>query len=387
MTIHSTKLPQLSADEIARVRQPLAQAYTLPPTAYTDPEVYEREVALIMRKSWLPLARVDQVAKPGDYISRDLFGQPVMVVHGKDGEIRTMSRVCLHRAAPLTEDGAGHRNLFTCPYHAWSYDTAGELVRTPLMEGADGFDQTSTNEKCRLPQIRTEIWNGFIMANLDEGAEPFAPQIAGYTEFFKPFRLDDLVVARTLEFPSDWNWKVLVENFMEAYHHIATHSTTLEPVFHAAESKIPENNGEPWSILDMPAADMSGPAADGTVPGLEDWQAHSLFATVLFPHFLLGIQGNATAWYQVLPDAHNRLTLKIHMCLPRSTIPADKWDEAGDAAAELVSVIHHEDITANDMVWRGLNAPLTKQGRLSPLEKSIWQMNQWWLDKMTDAEA
>ncbi len=387
MTIQQTRMPALSAEEIARVRLPLEQAYTLPPAAYADPDVYQREVALIMRKSWLPLARVDQVARPGDYISLDLFGQPVMVVHGKDGEIRTMSRVCLHRAAPLTEDGAGHRNLFTCPYHAWSYDTAGDLVRAPLMEGADGFDQTSINEKCRLPQIRTEIWNGFIMANLDDNAAPFAPQIEGYTEFFKPFRLDDLAVARTLEFPSDWNWKVLVENFMEAYHHIATHSATLEPVFHAAESKIPENNGEQWSILDMPAADMAGPAAEGTVPGLEDWQAHSLFATCIFPHFLLGIQGNATAWYQLLPDAHDRLTLRIHMCLPRSTIPADKWDEAGDAAAELVSVIHHEDIEANDMVWRGLNAPLTKQGRLSPLEKSIWQMNQWWLDKMTDAEA
>ncbi|MEO0963090.1 MAG: aromatic ring-hydroxylating dioxygenase subunit alpha, partial [Pseudomonadota bacterium] len=243
MTIHSTKLPQLSAEEIARVRQPLEQAYTLPPTAYTDPDVYEREVALIMRKSWLPLARVDQVAKPGDYISLDLFGQPVMVVHGKDGEIRTMSRVCLHRAAPLTEDGAGHRNLFTCPYHAWSYDTAGDLVRTPLMEGANGFDEMSATEKgCRLPQIRTEVWNGFIMANLDEDAEPFAPQVAGFTRFFDKFNLDDLVVVKTLDFPSNWNWKVLVENFMEAYHHIATHATTFGPVFPAAESNVPDND-------------------------------------------------------------------------------------------------------------------------------------------------
>jgi len=387
MTIHTTPLPGMNEDEIARVRQPLEHAYTLPPAAYTDPDIYEREVINIMRTSWLPLARVDQVPEPSDYVSLDLFGQPVMVVHGKDGTIRTMSRVCLHRAAPLTENGAGRRNLFTCPYHAWSYDTAGDLVRAPLMEGADGFDEKGTKERCRLPQIRTEIWNGFIMANLDDNAEPFAPQVAGYTEFFKPFRLDDLAVARTLEFPSEWNWKVLVENFMEAYHHIATHSTTLEPVFHARDSKIPENNGEPWSILDMPAADMSGPAADGTVPGLEDWQAHSLFATVLFPHFLLGIQGNATAWYQVLPEAHNRLTLRIHMCLPRSTIPADKWEEAADGAAELVNVIHQEDIAANDMVWRGLTAPLTTQGRLSPLEKSIWQMNQWWLGKMTGAEA
>lgn len=389
MTIQQTRMPALSAEDIARARLPLAQAYTLPPAAYTDPDIYEREVALIMRKSWLPLARVDQVANPGDYISLDLFGQPVMVVHGTDGEIRTMSNVCLHRAAPLTQDGTGHRSLFTCPYHAWTYDTAGRLVRAPLMEGADGFDGKSATGKegCRLPQIRTEIWNGFIMANLDDDAAPFAPQVKTYTAFFAPFRLDDLAVARTLEFPSAWNWKVLVENFMEAYHHIAVHSTTIEPVFNAADSKTPDNKGEPWSILDMPASDMSTgdmPAQPpGTVPGLEDWQANSLFATCIFPHFLLGIQGNATAWYQLLPQAHDRLTLKIHMCLPRSTVPEEEWEATADAAADLISLIHHEDIEANDLVWRGLNAPLTKQGRLSPLEKGIWQMNQWWLDKMT----
>ena len=60
----------------------------------------------------------------------------------------------------------------------------------------------------------------------------------------------------------------------------------------------------------------------------------------------------------------------------------DGFDEAAEGNAALVSVVHHEDIDANDKVWEGLKAPLTKQGRLSPLEKSIWQMNQWWLEKM-----
>lgn len=77
----------------------------------------------------------------------------------------------------------------------------------------------------------------------------------------------------------------------------------------------------------MPAVDAAGPVPDGTVEGLEGWQAHALFAAVLYPHFLLGIQGT-------------------------------------------------------DSVWRGLTAPLTQQGRLSPLELAIWQMNQWWLAKM-----
>ena len=103
-------LAGLTPEEIGRVRKPLEQAYTLPPAAYLDEDVYARETDQILRKSWLPLARIDQIANPGDFVSLDLFGQPVMVVHGHDGEVRVMSRTCLHRAA-LLADGNGNRKL------------------------------------------------------------------------------------------------------------------------------------------------------------------------------------------------------------------------------------------------------------------------------------
>lgn len=373
----SPRLPGLDAAALARVRAPLDRAWTLPPAAYTDPQVFAAETARVFAQSWHPLARLDQVPAPGDYLSLELCGQPVMAVHGMDGEIRVLSRVCLHRAAPVAE-GAGNRRLFTCPYHAWAYDTVGRLVRAPLMEGAGGFEE----EACRLPQLRSEIWNGFIMATLDPDAAPFADQIPGFTSYAAPFRLDDLAVARTLDFPAGWNWKMLVDNFMEAYHHIAAHSTTLEPVFHAADSRVPDNGGEPWSILEMPAADADGPVPEGTVAGLEGWQAHALLAAVIYPHFLLGIQGTGSVWYQVLPTGPDSLDLKIHVLLPRSTVPPAAWDETADAVAALVTAIHEEDIAANDAVWRGLTAPMTGQGRLSPLEKAIWQFNRWWTGEM-----
>ncbi len=356
-------LPGIQAEEIDRSRLPLSQAYTLPPSAYTSDEVYEREIDRIMRRSWLPLARVDQLPKPGDYLSFDVFDQPLLVVHGQDGQIRTLSRVCLHRAAPIV-DGGGNRKLFTCPYHAWSYDTTGQLIRAPMMEEAAGF----TEKNCRLPQIKTEIWNGFIMINLDKDAQPFAPQVAGFERYFENIDLSQMVVARTMEFDSDWNWKVLVENFMEAYHHIATHSGTLEPIFHAQDSQVPDNDG-PWSILHMPTA-----AGEEVSP--------DLFANVIFPHFLIAFHGETLTWYQVFPRSSGKLLLKIHICLPRKAMEEATFEETAQAACELTQTIHMEDIEANDLVWKGLQAPFTTQGRLAPLEKSIWQLNQWWLDKM-----
>ena len=374
MNNNTHTLPGITQEDIARVQQPLANAYTLPTPAYTSNEIYELEVARILRKSWLPIARVDQVPEKGHYLTLDLLGQPTMVVHGNDGKIRVMSSVCLHRGAPIA-DGCGQKNVFTCPYHAWSYDTAGQLVRAPLMEGAQDFDE----KDYQLPQIRSEIWEGFILANTDPDAAPLAPQISDFTDYFKNFRLGEMVIGKTLEFDSGWNWKVLVENFMEAYHHIAAHSKTFEPGFHAKDSQIPDNTG-PWSILHMPAADQNAPVDAGE---LEDWQARDMFASVIFPYFLIGVQGHGAVWYQVIPSAADRLTLKIHILAPASARAHPEFDAMIDAIAESIGVFHQEDIEANDQVWRGLSAPMTQQGRLCPLEKSIWQTNQWWLEKMS----
>ena len=373
--MEASPLPGLSAEEIARVRLPPESAWTLPPAAYVRRDIHDLEGERILRRSWAPLARVDQAPEPGDFIALDLAGQPVLLVHGLDGEFRVMANVCRHRAAPLAQ-GAGRRKLFTCPYHAWSYDTEGRLAAAPLMDGASDFPR----EDCRLTQFRSEVWEGFVMANLDPQAAPFAPQVETLRRYFEAFGVGDMVVARTLTYDSGWNWKVLVENFMEAYHHLAAHAQTLEPAFHARDSSVPENDG-PWSVLHMPAA-APDPGRPRLIEGLPDWQAGALFAAVAFPHFMFALHGDGMAWYQVLPATGDRFTLKIHVCVPRHVLEMEGAEDVLAALEQATAAIHAEDIVVNDLVWRGLNAPATGQGRLSPLERSIWQMNQWWLARM-----
>ena len=372
----ATSIPGLNAEDLEKSGQPLERAWTLPPKAYTCPEIGSLEREHVLKTSWLPIGRVEQIPDAGDFLCLDVLDQPLMMVRGQDDQIRVISRICLHRGAPLAE-GSGNRKLFVCPYHAWSYETDGRLKKAPLMDGAHDFDE----KKCRLPELRTEIWNGFILINFNDQADPFADQSRQFTDYFANYRLADMRIIRTLEFDSHWNWKVLVENFMEAYHHIAIHSRTFEPLFRARDSQIIDH-GEPCSILHMPSAHGQLPEGFPLIEGLEPWQQTDLVAAVAFPCFLLATQGNAIVWYQVLPLDHDRLTLKIHICVPEKSSETDGFEQLADAAAEMTSVIHHEDIAANDMVWKGLNAPFARQGRLSPLEKSIWQLNQWWLEKM-----
>jgi phenylpropionate dioxygenase-like ring-hydroxylating dioxygenase large terminal subunit len=219
------------------------------------------------------------------------------------------------------------------------------------------------------------------MANLDPDAAPFAPQVEGLRAHFASYGLADMVVARTLTYESGWNWKVLVENFMEAYHHIGPHAQTFEPIFHARDSSVPDADG-PWSILRMPPAEPHA-SPEALVQGLRPDQQGALFAAVAYPHFMFAPHDNGLAWYQLFPEEAGRLTLKIHVCVPAHARELADYEAIVDASAAFTDHVHQEDIAANDLVWRGLNSPLTRQGRLSPLERAIWQMNRWWLQAMT----
>ena len=93
----STPDPFLDDATWARVAGPLAEAWTLPPAAYTDPEVSTRELDSIFRHDWICVARSSQLPTPGDYVAVDLIDQPVLVIRQDDGTLRAMSNVCLHR--------------------------------------------------------------------------------------------------------------------------------------------------------------------------------------------------------------------------------------------------------------------------------------------------
>lgn len=360
-----------------RVVAPLERAWTLPPGAYTDERVFAAEIERIFNREWVCVGRVERVAEPGDYLCVDLVSQPIIITRDRSGELHALSRICLHRAMPLAE-GSGNASRLTCPYHKWVYELDGTLRGAPMMEGAAGFDERGA---C-LPALRLEVWEGFIFVNLDADAAPLAPRLTGLDEQVGNYHFADLVVAATVEFDSPWNWKLLVENFMEAYHHIGTHRDTLEPGYPARQSHVADNQSQPWSFLWMPGSEE---VADEEVvfPDLTSEQKRGLFAAAIFPTFLFAATAHNGIWYQLEPRGHDAMDLKIHVLLPTLAAAGLSEDERRQMG-ELVSVIHKEDIAANLGPWRGLHGILTRQGRLSAFEKGIWQLNQYWASRLAD---
>lgn len=369
----------LSDERLAPARRPLEQARTLPAEAYTSPEIFERETERVLRREWLCIGRADQIPKAGDYYTLDLLGEKLVVTRDKDGDLHVLSRICLHRAAEIVS-GQGNATSLRCPYHSWTYGLAGELLGAPLMDRVPDFDRS----KCGLPELRCEIWEGWIFANFDPEADALGPQLAPMAKDLEAFRMSEMVAAEPMVFDSPFNWKVLVDNFMEAYHHIAIHRDTLESTFPGKLSHVPDNEG-PYSMLVMPTA--GGPApeiADLPVHGtLEKWQAESLVAAVVFPFHLFAPGPSTLTWYQLIPSSVDRFELRIYLCAPRAIIEGPEFADALGAFREVVNAIHQQDIGACEAVWAGLNTRSFDTGLLNPLERSIWQFNQWWIERMT----
>ena len=360
-----------SEEALARALRPLAEAATLPSEAFTSGAVYAQEVEAVFRAQWLCVGREDQVASAGDYLCVDLLGERLVVVRGKDEAVRVLSRICRHRGAELIK-GQGTTRSFSCPYHAWTYHLDGRLGGAPHMEGVAAF----AREDLGLAEFRSESWEGFLFVNLDGKAAPLGEALAPLSDFISHYKIAGKKSYETATFESPFNWKVLVDNFMEAYHHAATHRNTLQPTLPGERSWVPDNEG-PYSILVMPGRDApeTREKPDGSDPAM-------LLACVVYPFHLFAVSDHSTVWYQLFPRAHDDFTLKIFACFADDDLPKVNREDLLETTGKILTAIHLEDIEACEATWAGLNTRTYTQGRLSLLEKTIWQFNQWWAETM-----
>jgi phenylpropionate dioxygenase-like ring-hydroxylating dioxygenase large terminal subunit len=361
---------------LERVCKPPTEAWTLPPRAYADPSVYELEKQSVFRNQWLMAGRVEQIPNIGDYYTLDLFGRRLIVVRAGESQIRCFSRVCLHRGALLGNDGGGTCKTFVCPYHSWSFDLQGKLRSARDIEKA-----RFAADEAQLPAVRTEIWQGCIFINFAPAAAPLGPQLGGLARFFDGYDLESMVLLpEYVEFDTRMNWKVLCENFMEAYHHPGPHLDLLQKPFPYTASYVLDNGGEPWSVLAMPnPAEQDQNLLPG-IAGLQDWRRTGLVAAIIYPNTLLAFTGDIGIWYQIIPDTFDHFTLRIRTLVPSTSLQVPNF--AGIAKTyrdEFLRPLHLQDEAINNNVWAGLTSAAARQGRLHPkYELALWQMNQWW---------
>ena len=204
------------------VSRPFEQARAMPPEVYTSEVFLAAELEHIFGQEWLCLGRSSALAEPGDYAAWEIAGQPVVVVRDRDGTLRALSNVCLHRMSTLLQ-GRGRTRAIVCPYHAWTYNLDGSLRGAPAMSKNTGFRR----EDYCLPRIRCEEWKGWIFVTLNPDAVPTAERLADVGALVDDFGMEDYVETFFETHVWDTNWKVLAENFMESYHLPVCHAATI----------------------------------------------------------------------------------------------------------------------------------------------------------------
>jgi phenylpropionate dioxygenase-like ring-hydroxylating dioxygenase large terminal subunit len=396
----------MSVEEIQRgiaeaAELPLSHARTLPADAYTSEEFFDWEVGSLLRGGWQCLAHVSQIPKPGDFLNLDLLGEPLIVVRDKGGAVRVLSRVCPHRAMDIMPvgfgydghgpaeakpdaPGCGHTRIFLCPYHAWTFELDGRLKACPEMQQADGF----ARDDFGLKAFRSEVWQGFIFVNLDGGAEPFAEGMGEMADDLAAFRLADmqLVVAREWDCP--FNWKALVENFMESYHHLGIHHKTLQPMMPARDTWT-ERERRRYVRAHLPyresvAADYRAFEARADfsdvpppAPGLGERQKSEWGLFLIPPTFLLATAPDRVIWYRLQPLGPNRLRLLTTVLVAPETVALANFGHLRDNIAKQLTDFHLEDMQVCTAVQRGLYASGWQQGRLSHLEMPVWLFHRY----------
>ena len=200
---------------------------------YISPEVFELEQEHFFANTWNYIGHDSQLPKPGDYLSADLAGRPLMAVRHTDGSVRVMMNRCAHKGSRLVSAPCGNTGkFFRCPYHAWTFRTDGSLLAIPLQRG---YEDTALHE-CEAAKGLTTVPNvklhrGFIFVKLNDVGPDFetffGDSLSSIDNMADRSPEGELEIAGgCLRFMHDCNWKMFVENLNDTMHPMVVHESS-----------------------------------------------------------------------------------------------------------------------------------------------------------------
>lgn len=198
---------------------------------FTSDEIFRREMERIWWKSWLFLGHESEIREPGDFRTRVIGGRSLIFCRDQAGEVQVFLNSCPHRGTMVCREPQGNTKLFQCFYHAWTFDTSGKLVMAPG-DSAYPTDIDFKNRYGLRPAPRIESYRGFIFISFDPEGTDLATHLAGARSTLdcmvdqSPDGVE--VVQGAHLYSSRANWKMAVENALDAYHFSPTHATFLD---------------------------------------------------------------------------------------------------------------------------------------------------------------
>lgn len=342
---------------------------SLPPEAYTLAALLQLEREQVFRKEWICVGREDEIARPGAWFASQIDSVPILVARQKDGTIAALSAVCRHRLATVAT-GRGEAQGFSCPYHGWTYDLDGGLMTAPRMP----------KEFCRdgiaLERFRTETWNGFIYVSLDPSAAPLSPQLSSVAALLGPYHVERMKTLRRERHVWRTNWKVLAENFLEAYHLPATHTRTLAPIAPTGNVTLLEEGPAHQFYAHRFAAGYQHVQPDPAIAIPNDEltvaQRDQAYIGGVFPGHLFSVAWDWVFWLALQPLSVNEVAIDMGLAAP-----VDFRGEPVDPSHpslyfwSLVDAVNSEDRLRVEAVQVGAESGVGARCLLHPHERTL----------------
>ena len=167
-------------------------------------------------RTWTLAGMGYHLKEPGEYITVDLAHESIICVRGEDNVVRAFYNSCPHRGTRITSAEEGYAEKFSCPYHGWQFDTLGETIFVPNEED---FVQGSPCGKSRLKEIQCRELFGLVWINMDPSSGSLE-EFLGETlvQELGSYHMENMVRVMNMTADSPCNWKIITDNFNEAYH-------------------------------------------------------------------------------------------------------------------------------------------------------------------------
>ncbi|MEM7181159.1 MAG: aromatic ring-hydroxylating dioxygenase subunit alpha [Spirochaetota bacterium] len=352
-------------NEIEQVaKHSIGTAKNLPFGSYTSLEVYNAEQKSIFSQDWVFVCFQADVKNPGDYQTSTIAGEPIAVVHGKDGKLRALSNVCRHRGAVLLQDRAGSlkKNKISCTYHAWNYSDVGALEGIPFR----GKVEINREEHC-LPQFQLEVMHGLVFVSLNDEAPPLQERFKGIEKYLSAYQVENyLYSSGTTSENWDANWKLAMENFLEGYHFFAVHKETVEPEAPTKKVYYIEGHAD-WSISGGKQKDYPH-----TLLGMLTSKAKEVeYLTICLPPNFVFLQYDGyISWVRALPTGPSSCELSY------GTVASFPFKES-KYETNYAKKFFKEDRDICELVQQGMTSQRSKGGKLVELERAIVDFHQY----------
>jgi Rieske 2Fe-2S family protein len=358
---------------------------TLPARAYTDREWFGREMEHIYAGMWIAAGRAADIAEPGQFIRRDVAGASVLIVRTDEGSIRAHHNVCRHRGTRLCLEEQGQlTGRIQCPYHAWTYGLDGRLLAAPQMDEIEGFSKAGYS----LKPVACEEWDGHIFINLSEArsakAVALQDQLGELPARFAKYRMQDLRLARRIEYDVATNWKLVVQNYNECLHCPVIHPLLNRMHHYLAAENVPTTEtycGGAMGFKDgVETLSTDGKRRRDFLPGLGDRERAHVNYFAIYPNFLLTLHPDYMMTITIWPQnvGETKLIAEWHFHPDEMKKP----DFVFEDAVEFWDKTNQEDWLISEQSYLGISSRGYQPGPYSARERQLWEFDQFVLAKM-----